>query len=173
MNRVTTHHSLFTMTCPPPTGNESVYTKLTRFCFFQERCTTDISRKLQEWKIPQPEAIRLIRQLKRDGFLDERRFAGIYARGKFREKKWGKVRIRHELLKRDIPTAMICEALGEIDEEEYLRTIRNLIRRKKKEIPAKKTLNIREKILNFVVGKGFESDMVLRVLNELQIEDGD
>ncbi|MFH1160244.1 MAG: regulatory protein RecX [bacterium] len=158
------------MTTPP--NLDTLYLKLTRYCSFQERCSRDVEQKLREWKVPERDAGRLIQRLKRDGFLDELRFARSFARGKFRVNRWGRVRIRYELQGRGIPDPVVSEALREIGEEEYLETIGDLIRKKKAEIKSEKTLNIREKIITFVVGKGFETELVLRALNETKIEDG-
>ncbi|MFC2102505.1 regulatory protein RecX [Bacteroidota bacterium] len=141
--------------------------KLQRYCAYQERCTRDVEMKMRGWKIPEASKEKLIQQLKDDGFLDDTRFAASFVRGKFRANKWGRIRISNELRSRKLSDAIIAEALQEIDEEEYLETIRALIIRKSGEINPEKTLNKREKIINFVVGKGFETDLVLRIIKEI------
>ena len=61
------------------------------------------------------------------------------------------------------------QALAEIGEEDYLHTLRDLIMKKQSEINSGKNLNIREKIITFVSGKGYEFDLITRVLTELKI----
>jgi regulatory protein len=142
--------------------------KLERYCSYQDRCTRDIEMKMSGWKIPKASKEKLIKQLKDEGFIDDQRFARSFVRGKFRVNKWGRIRIAFELRSRQLPEAIITEALLEIGEEEYMETIRALVNRKSGEINPEKTLNKREKIINFVVGKGFETDLVLRMIKEIK-----
>ena len=126
-------------------------------------------QKLKEWKIPADQAARITGYLEENNFLNEARFARSFARGKFRSNKWGRIRIHYELKSRQIQGSVIREAMQEIPEEEYRATLRQLILKKQLEIKAGKNLNIREKIINFVSGKGFESDLAAEILKELKI----
>lgn len=110
-----------------------------------------------------------MKQLKEEGFIDDQRFARSFVRGKLRGNKWGRIRITCELRAKKIPETIISEALQEIGEEEYLELIRSLIKKKSGEINPEKTLNKQDKIINFVVGKGFEIDLVLRMIQEIKI----
>lgn len=140
--------------------------KLERYCSYQDRCSSDVELKMAGWKLPPSEKEKLIRKLTEEGFIDDQRFARSFARGKFRVNNWGRIRIRFELKAKRIPESLIREALQEIGEEEYEAAIRALINKKSGEINPEKTLNKREKIINFVVGKGFEIDQVLRIIQE-------
>ena len=111
----------------------------------------------------------ILQKLREEKFVDDERFARLFVRGKFRSNKWGRVKIQYELRSRNIPDNLIDQAIGDICEEDYLNTIKELILKKKSEIKTGKSLNIREKIITFVTGKGFEFDPVFRVLKELKI----
>ncbi len=150
-------------------STETFLHKLERYCSYQDRCSRDVEQKMAGWKIPQASKEKMIKQLKDEGFIDDQRFTKSFVRGKFRVNKWGRNRITYELKIRQLPGSMISEALKEIAEEEYLDTIRALIMKKSGEINPGKTLNKREKIINFVVGKGFELDLVLRMIQETKI----
>jgi regulatory protein len=128
-----------------------------------------VDQKLAQWKVSPQKINRIKNQLKREGFLDDERFARIFVRGKFHINKWGRIKIRYELKSRAIPEPIITRAMAEISEDDYLRTIRELILRKKSEINSEKHLNIREKIITFVTGKGYEFDLITKVLTELNI----
>ena len=143
--------------------------KLEHFCAYQERCALEVRQKLSEWKVPAAKVDAIIQHLKENGFLDDARFARIFAGSKFRHNKWGRVKIRYELKRRNIPEAIISGAMEVIGDEEYVKTIRELILKKQQEIKEGKNLNIREKIITFVIGKGFEFDPVAEVLKELKI----
>ena len=148
---------------------ESLLQKLQRFCAYQERCSLDVVQKLRAWKVPKSLQEKLLKQLKEEELIDDQRFANAFVRGKFRVNRWGRNRITYELRARQLPEPVISIALREIDEEQYLDTIRTLIIKKNQEINPGKTVNKREKIINFVVGKGFESDLVLRMIQSINI----
>ncbi|MCK9220528.1 MAG: regulatory protein RecX [Bacteroidales bacterium] len=143
--------------------------RIQRYCAYQERCTREVEQKLKEWKVPGPKITSLIKQLREEGFMNDERFARIFVRSKLRINKWGRQKIVYELKGRQIPEQLIRTALEEIPEEEYHTVLRELILKKHQEIKVRKNLNIREKIINFVVGKGFEFDLVFEILKELKI----
>ncbi len=73
-----------------------------RYCAYQDRCHQEVLGKLREMRMI-PEAIdKIMGHLIAHGFLNEERFARSFVRGKFRIKKWGRVRITRELKNRDI-----------------------------------------------------------------------
>ena len=74
--------------------------KLQRYCAYQERCHQEVRQKLLDLGIYGDDLEDIIAELITDNFLNELRFAQIYAGGKFRIKKWGRHRIRQELKKR-------------------------------------------------------------------------
>ena len=133
-------------------------------CAYQERCQQEMRDKLYDWGLHSIEVENIIAQLITDNFLNEERFAIAFAGGKFRIKKWGRVKIKLELKKRKISDYCIRKALQQIDDKDYLRTIRELIAKKGKEIKGGKE-NIRNyKIARFVASRGFEQDVVWEVM---------
>jgi regulatory protein len=140
--------------------------KLQSFCGYQERSTSEILTKLREYNISGDAADTIMQKLMDDNFLNEERFAIAYARGKFRIKSWGKIRIKLELQKRKISDKLIKKALKEIDTEGgYLETLERLLTYKLKESDGD-----REKAANYALRRGFESDLVFAKLNELKKE---
>jgi len=143
--------------------------KIQHFCSYQERCIRDTEEKLKDWAIQKKLIPSIISQLQKEGYINEERFAKAYAGGKFRMNKWGRQKIGFELKLKGIPEAMIQKGLEEIDEEDYRRVLHDLILKKLKEIKPEKDLNIREKIITFVNGKGYEMELILTALKELKI----
>jgi len=150
-------------------SSQTLYLKLERYCAYQDRCTRDVELKLKGLKVTELEMGKVIEQLKEEQMIDDQRFANAFVRGKFSVNKWGRNRITNGLRIRQLPESIISMALREIDEESYLEAIRTLIIKKSREINPEKTLNKREKIINFVVGKGYESDLVLRMIQEIKL----
>jgi regulatory protein len=143
--------------------------KLRHFCSFQERCTAEVLDKLHRLGASGKTIPGIVEQLKKENFLNDERYAGAYARGKFRINGWGRIKIRYELARHHVPEEIISQGLKEIGEEEYAETLRELVRKKFNEIKGEKKLTVRNKIFTFVSAKGFESGLISEALKELNI----
>ena len=96
---------------------EEAKRRMERYCAYQERCHKEVVTKLRQMRMI-PEAIDVIvAYLIEENFLNEERFARSYARGKFRFKKWGRVRITRELKFREISRYNIACAMEEIEDD--------------------------------------------------------
>jgi regulatory protein len=146
-----------------------VLQKIQHFCSYQERCIRETEEKLKDWAVQKNLIPSIISQLQKEGYINEERFAKFYAGGKFRVNKWGRQKIEFELKLKRIPEDMIHKGIEEIDKEDYQRVLWDLIQKKQKEIKPEKDLNIREKIITFVQGKGYEMGLILTALKELKI----
>lgn len=140
--------------------------KAEHYCAYQERCQQEMRDKLYEWGLF-PDAVEsIIAKLITDNFLNEERFAKAYAGGKFRIKKWGRIKIKLELKKRHISDYCIKKAMQEINEDAYMETLKQLIEKKSKDIKDKKPHIRQFKIANYIASRGFENDLIWSVLKE-------
>ena len=143
--------------------------KLEHYCAYQDRCHEEVIQKLRSMKMDQDEIDQIIVQLIADNFLNEERFACNYARGKHRIKHWGKIRIVNELKFRKISQYNINLALKEITTEEYEATFHNLAEQNWESIRESNPLKKRKKFCDYVLRKGFESNLVYEKVKELEI----
>ena len=139
-------------------------TKAESTCAYQERCQQEMRDKLYEWGLYSTDVENIIAKLITDNFLNEERFAKAYAGGKFRIKKWGRVKIKIELKKRKISDYCIKKAMQEIDDKDYIKTIKDLIDKKSKEIKGGKDYIRKYKIAKYIASRGFEQDLIWDVL---------
>ena len=136
---------------------------LEHYCIYQDRCHKEVEEKLSKMRLI-PEIIEVvITHLIAENFLNETRFSQSFARGKFRIKKWGKIRITRELKFRNISDYNIKLALKEIDEQEYLETLENLIQKKIEHSTETNPYKKRKKITESVLRRGFESALVYEI----------
>ncbi|HTB06161.1 MAG TPA: RecX family transcriptional regulator, partial [Bacteroidia bacterium] len=70
--------------------------RLGKYCAYTERTLDEVNKKLKELEVSEEDAKIVIERLTKQGFINEKRFAESFARGKFRIKKWGKRRIKME-----------------------------------------------------------------------------
>jgi regulatory protein len=141
--------------------------KIQAYCAYQERCHQEVTKKLRSWGLI-PDAIdMLIGELMQFNFLNEERYARSFARGKFRIKKWGRIKIRIELKKHDIYFKCIDFAMEEIDDKAYFETLKEVLQRKNELEKEKDLYKRKAKLTRYLVSRGFEYDLIRDALEEL------
>lgn len=149
---------------------EEAKRKMEAFCAYQERYHQEVIQKLREMRMIPIAIDDIVVHLIQNGFLNEERFAQSFARGKFRHKKWGKVRIKRELKMRGLSLFIIDSAMQEIDDEEYNEVFDFLAEKKKNEIKEKNIYKAKRKLADYLLYRGWESDLVYDKINELYNE---
>ena len=96
------------------------------FCGYQERCYHETKQKLVSFGLARNEVEQILSELIEENYLNEERYAAAYARGKFRIKNWGRIKIRYELRQKRVSDYCIKKAMNEIDEAEYQKTLDRL-----------------------------------------------
>ena len=136
---------------------EEVLKKAENFCAYQERCTDDVYSKLKALKLDEKDKSKIIKHLLENNFINDERYALSFARGKFRIKKWGKLKIKAALKAKKISLQLIEKALCSIDEKEYRQTIQLMVQQqKKKNFPPSSEFIY--KLKRHLYAKGFEVD---------------
>ena len=102
-----------------------------------------------------------------ENFLNEERFAKTFAGGKFRLKKWGKLKIRQELKLRGVSETNIGKALREIEEADYKQTLHELLEKKNSLDKSANPLEQKQKLVRFALSKGYEQDLIWNEVNDL------
>lgn len=150
-----------------PTLKEAIQ-KIEHYCAYQERCHDEVISKLKSLKLNSNEIDEIIVHLIEHNFLNETRFACSFARGKHRIKFWGKIRIINELKFRNISQYNINLGLAEITPEEYATTFDTLAQRNWESIRESNIQKKRKKCSDFLLRKGFESNLVYKKIKELE-----
>lgn len=145
---------------------ETALRKAQSYCAYQERCEQEIQLKCKEWSLTHRDTQKLIEALYADNFLNEERFALAYARGKFRIKKWGKIRIKQELISRQISDINIQKALKTIDDEGNYEDVLLQVMQNKKEDYAEDAQKI-QKLAYYTISRGFEPELVWQQIKSL------
>ncbi|MEA4985668.1 Regulatory protein RecX [bioreactor metagenome] len=145
------------------TYEEALY-KSAAYCSQSEHCISELKNKLAQWNVTESDQLKIIRYLKEEKYLDEKRFAFAYVKDKFRYNKWGKIKIRLELHQKRIEKELIEVALETIDPEEYEEMIIRLAKEKEKKLTYRNEYERKGKLYRFLAGKGFEMDVISRLL---------
>jgi regulatory protein len=145
----------------------TILAKAMALCAQREMCISDIRQKLKSWGISDFDTARIISQLTKEEFIDEKRYAQAFVKDKFRYNKWGKVKLASYLRIKKIPDEIITMALDTIDQGEYLETIKKIIASHQRSVRAKSKYDLKGKLLRFGLSKGFESHLLYELLNDL------
>lgn len=141
--------------------------KMMNYCAYQERCHLEVAHKLNEFKlIPEAKEKILIYLLEED-FLNETRFAQSFSRGKFKFKKWGRLRIAKELKLRQISEYNIKKGLLEIDEINYLEVFETVSFKKWESLATDPLVKAKQKFINYFQYRGWENQLIFERLNYL------
>ena len=133
--------------------------RIQRYCAYQERCHSEVRSKLLEIGMRGNELEEVISMLIQDGFLNEERFARVYARSKFRQVQWGRVKIEQALKQKRVSDYCIRKGMEEIDNGEYHALLQTTV--EKKWATLKGTAYVkRNKTAEYLIRRGFESVLV-------------
>lgn len=138
--------------------------KARAWCAYQERSQQEMRDKLYEWGLWKDAVESIIAELVTNNFINEERFAKAFAGGKFRIKKWGKVKIRLELKKKGITEYCIRKGLQEIDGDQYEETLNKVIEERARKTHDKNPLKRNYKIAQYLISRGYEPDLVWSAL---------
>lgn len=146
--------------------------KLQRYCVYQDRCHQEVRSKLLDLGVYGDTLEEIIAELITDNFLNEERFARSYVRGKFRMRQWGRRRILQELNRRQISDYCIRKGFEEIEEAEYLDTLREVLtKRLAYSKPEPDTFKRNAKLAKYTINRGYEPDLVWKMIKSLDEED--
>ena len=134
--------------------------KAQNFCVYQERYQQEVRDKIYEWGLHKADVESIIAELISENFISEERYAKAFAGGKFRIKKWGRVKIKMELKKRHLSDYCINKGLKEINDKDYTDTIKKIIQKKSLAIGEKNAFKKKHQIGQYLISRGFEPDIV-------------
>lgn len=144
---------------------DEIKEKLANFCVYQDRCHWDVEKKMREYDLIPEAKDEIFIYLIQNNFLNEERFVKSFVRGRFNQKKWGRNKIKMALKQRQIPEQLIRIGFKEIDEDEYLKVLKELFVKKQEELKSetnsfKKNLKLR----NYLLQKGFENELIFDLI---------
>ena len=144
---------------------QTLLAKAAKYCAEQERCKSEVQKKLAFWKATKEESIQVIAELEKQKFIDEKRFVSAFCIGKFRQLGWGKIKIRAALKQLGIPSTLIGAGLQEIPDKEYRAMLQKAAEKKNLASLDSDDFNARVKLFRHLLSKGFEPELIKNILN--------
>jgi regulatory protein len=142
------------------------FRKAASFCVYQERTKKEVRDRLTKWEITGDDAETIIAELIGQDYLNEARFATIFAGSKFRVQHWGKRRIRQELQQRGIGGDGLDQAMLAIETDDYRATLTDLLAKKRRTLHDDNPMTVKQKLVRYAMSKGYESSLIFSVLGQ-------
>ena len=131
-----------------------------KFCSYRERSEKEIIKKLTDKKFSKEIISSTLRKMKDLNFVNNLRFAKSFSRGKNRGNRWGKIKIRYELVGKGLNDEEIAIGLDSIDSKMYKESLKKNI-----EIFRKKNKSDnKNKLIGHLARKGFEMNLILNYI---------
>ena len=154
-----------------PLDAEKALVRLEELCARSEQCSWDLKEKLRRWKV-EPPYEPIIESLSERGFVNDERFARAYVRDKYRFDHWGRLKIVKGLIAKRIDRNTIDIAMREIIARDYALNCFNLLKAKRKSLsPELSSYEMKQKMLRFAAARGYEPNLVIRLLDNEKIWD--
>jgi regulatory protein len=146
---------------------EQALQKLRQYCAYQERSHYEVKQKLWDLGVRAAEHDEITSTLIEEDYLNEERFAKMFAGGKFRMKDWGRKKIIYALNEKKVSEYNIKKAMKEIDEDQYEKTLNDLARKKYQLLKGEQYLVRKKKTQDYLMQKGFEPNLIAAALKTI------
>ena len=150
---------------------EQYLSRAMHLCSRQEKCSSDILKKLSDWGVEEDDAARILQKLTEQKFVDDRRYAKAFTRQQHAFRKWGRIKIRMALKQKNIPGAFIDEAMEELDEQEYRQTLKEELLKKRHTLKGRNRYDLLARLQKFAYGRGYEPGLARQVAEEVMNND--
>jgi regulatory protein len=153
------------MASPQSFSEKEAYDFAARFCSSQERCKAEVIQKLKSFDVPESVISSIIEKLLAEKYLDDKRFAKAFVHDKLRFNKWGRIKLSIALRQKGVEESVANTALKEIDEAAYLDILKEELNKKSKSVKGVNKYEIKKKLFQFALSRGFESYVIQNVLS--------
>ena len=147
--------------------NDILLNKAATYASKCEHCESEVREKLVTWGGTSEETDEIIAYLIEERYIDNQRYANSYAKDKFRFNHWGRYKISMMLRSKDIESEFIEEALGQIDDEEYLEKLQQILKDKLRSLKYSSEYEKKGKLFKFAQSRGFESGAISKVIDSI------
>lgn len=142
---------------------DEILKRAEQFCAFRERSPQEVRDKLKSMGAHGAVTEQIYAVLEDEGYFSETRFAEMFAGGKFRINRWGRIRIRQALYGHRLSEKVIENALESvIDEPQYLAVLRQLADQKRAQLGDDP--QARQKTAAYLIRSGYEPELVFSYL---------
>lgn len=153
---------------------QEAYLTLAALCAQAEHCQWEMLEKMRRWEVPEEAQARVMQRLVKERYVDDERYAQAFVKDKIRYNKWGRRKVDQALWQKHIDEDIRKRVLDEVDDDEYLKVLRPLLKQKRKSTKANSDYELNQKLMRFAMGRGFTFDIIRQCIDvEEEPEDDD
>ena len=146
------------------------YQRLSALCARSEHCQQEMLEKMRQWGLHEEAQAEVMARLVGEKYVDDERFTRAFVYDKIRYSKWGRRKVEQALWAKRIDESISKPILDEVDDEEYLQTLRPMLKQKRRTTKARSEYELSTKLIKFALGRGFTMD-IIRQCMEVDDED--
>lgn len=132
-----------------------------RLCARAERSSGDARRLMATWGVPEQDREGVLQRLKREKFIDDRRYAEAFVREKVNLSGWGEWKIRSALKRKGVAEDVINAALGQLSPEQSAQRLAERLKRKMRTVKYSSAYELRTKLIRYALSLGYAMDEVM------------
>lgn len=129
--------------------------RLMALCARGEHSSGEMLQKMRLWGLADEAQARIMERLTKDRFVDDERFARAFVNDKIKYNQWGRRKIEQALWAKGVDRDVQQRVLDAVDEEEYIKVLRPLLRSKERSITARNEFERQMKLIRFAQSRGF------------------
>ena len=145
---------------------DNALSKAMVYCAYRERSSLELVERLKKWGVNKKDISEILHKLKAERFIDDIRYTKAFVSGKFRIKKWGRIKISSVLRAKGIDNETILIGLNEISEELYFECLKKLTEDKINTVKGEPYI-VQNKVALYLQRKGYESGLIWKSIKEL------
>ena len=146
-------------------SGKEAYQKLTDLCARGEHCQHEMTEKMRRWGVSDEEQAQVMARLIDQRYVDDARYTHAFVYDKIRYSKWGRRKVEQALWTKRIDDHISKPLLDEVDDEEYLKILRPMLKQKRKGIRAKSEYEATMKVIKYALSRGFTMDIIKQCIN--------
>lgn len=136
----------------------------------------ELETKLRQKHYEKDLIISVLDDLEENNIINDETFALHFADEKINRKKWGIIKVRNELMKKGIVSEVVDDIIKiYAGSENQFDNALQLARKKLKLVSTRESdsRKVKQKVLSFLISRGFGYDLSVEVVNELVRDDKD
>ena len=146
---------------------EDVYNKCIKYITMRLRSQYEIEKYLKNKNLDDNLITTIVEKLKKGKLIDDEKFAVAFVHDKFKFTTMGPHRIKQQLKQHQIDYNIIDNAINGINKNDIYEKIQKLIQKQYQSVK-NKNLYLKSKIYNKILNLGYDSQIILEVLNNFK-----
>ena len=134
---------------------------------FSPRSVAELTKRLQVKRYPQDIIDRVVEQFKKQGLLDDEKFARLYASSRVHSKPVGKRQLELELKRKGLPADLVKESVEGLQDYDERAAALEIAGRRLEKMAGISTEKKKARLFGFLARRGFAQGTVYSVLEEL------